>query len=140
MNTSQFQAGNLKNFIDVWQTATDDLDVLDWVAHCHIKFINNEPPIQTEMQRAIKFNEKELIIIDKEIEKLLAKGVLVHSQHEPGEFISPIFLRLKKNAIDYRMILNLKELNSFVEYEHFKMESLRSELGNWLNYDRILQR
>ena len=24
------------------------------------------------------------------------------------------------------MILNLKELNSFVEYEHFKMESLRS--------------
>ena len=24
------------------------------------------------------------------------------------------------------MVLNLKELNSFVEYEHFKMESLRS--------------
>ena len=125
MKTSQFQAGNLKNYIDVWQTATDDLNVLDWVAHCHIKFINNELPIQTEMQRAIKFNEKESIIIDEEIAKLLAKGVLVHSQHEPGEFISPIFLRLKKNAIDYIMILNLKELNSFVEYEHFKMESLR---------------
>ena len=79
MDTSRFQAGDLKNFIDVWKTATDDLDVLDWIAHCYIKFINNEPPIQTEMQRAIKFNEKESIIIDKEIEKLLAKSVLVHS-------------------------------------------------------------
>ena len=96
MKTSQFQAGNLKNFIDVWHTATDDLDVLDWVAHCHIKFINNEPPIQTEMQRAIKFNGKESIIIDKEIEKLLAKGVLVHSQHEPGDSYLLSFYGLRK--------------------------------------------
>ena len=96
MNTSQFQAGNLKNYIDVWQTATDDLDVLDWVAHCHIKFINNELPIQTEMQRAIKFNEKESIIIDKEIAKLLAKGVLVHSSMNQGSSYLLSFYGLRK--------------------------------------------
>ena len=125
----QFRAGNLKNCLDARQKATNDFDVLDWVAHCHIKFVNNVPPVQTKFPHAIKFNDKESVIIDKEIEKLLNKGVLIPSQHEIGEFISPIFLRLKKNGIDYRMILNLKELNSFVEYEHFKMESLRSVIG-----------
>ena len=42
------------------------------------------------------------------------------------EFISLIFLRLKKNGVDYRMILNLKELNKFVVYRHFKTDSLKS--------------
>ena len=36
-----------------------------------------------------------------------------------------IFLKLKKHGIDYRMILNLKELNKFVAYQHFKMDSLK---------------
>ena len=37
-----------------------------------------------------------------------------------------MFLRLKKNGVDYGMILNLKELNKFVVYRHFKMDSLKS--------------
>ena len=60
------------------------------------------------------------------MKSFLQKVFLSFPQHDPGEFISPIFLRLKKNSIDCRMVLNLKELNSFVEYENFKMESLRS--------------
>ena len=86
-------------------------------------------PVQTKFPHAIIFNDKESAIIDTEIAKLLNKGVLIPSQHEEGELISPIFLRLKKTGVDYRMILNLKELNSFVEYEHFKMDSLRSVIG-----------
>ena len=39
------------------------------------------------------------------------------------QVISSIFLRKKKNG-SYRMILNLEGLNEFIEYEHFKMESL----------------
>ena len=100
-NDSQFQAGNLKNCLTAWQQATDDLDVLDWVAHCRITFINNILPVQPKFPHAIKFNDKESAIIDKEIAKLLNKGVLIPSQHEEGEFISPIFLRLKKNGVDY---------------------------------------
>ena len=53
------------------------------------------------------------------------KGLL-WSQLLQGEILSPLFfLRLKKNGIDYRMILNLKELNKFVAYQHFKMDSLK---------------
>ena len=94
--------------------------MLDWVEHCHIEFIDNVPPIQYGGYRSIKFNDKESAILDAEIAKLLKKGVIVESVHSEGEFISPIFLRLKKNGIDYRMILNLKERNKFMVYQHFK--------------------
>ena len=44
-------------------------------------------------------------------------------QDEPGEFISSIFVRPKKDGTN-RMILNLKDLNQHVQYFHFKMETL----------------
>ena len=47
--------------------------------------------------------------------------------HEPGEFISTIFVRPKKDG-SYRSILNLKQLNNFVTNHHFKMESLQTAL------------
>ena len=104
---------------------TSDPDVLDWVEHCHIEFMDNAPPIQYGGCRSIKFNDKESAIIGAEIAKLLDKEVVVESAPSEGDFISPVFLRLKKNGIDYRMILNLKELNKFVAYQHFKMDSLK---------------
>jgi hypothetical protein len=56
--------------------------------------------------------------------KLLDKGVSVGSSHEPDEFISNIFLQKKDGT--YRMILNLKQLNEFIVYRHFKMDSLQA--------------
>ncbi|XP_068671158.1 uncharacterized protein [Montipora foliosa] len=53
-------------------------------------------------------------------------GVIVESPHSQGEFVSSIFVRLKKNGVDYRMILKLKELNKFIVYRHFKMDSLKT--------------
>ena len=40
------------------------------------------------------------------------------SDHDPGEFISPIFVRPKKDGTT-RMILNLQSLNEHVVYLHF---------------------
>ena len=51
--------------------------------------------------------------------------MIVGSSHEPDEFISNIFLRKKKDGT-YRMILNLKQLNEFIVYHHFKMDSLQA--------------
>ena len=47
---------------------------------------------------------------------------------EEGDFMSSIFTREKRDG-SYRMILNLKQLNKHIEYEHFKMESLQSVLN-----------
>ena len=43
---------------------------------------------------------------------------------EQGGFISNIFL-VPKDEERWRLILNLKSLNEFVAYEHFKMEDIR---------------
>ena len=44
------------------------------------------------------------------------------------QYISPIFTVSKKNKSEYRMILNLKELNEYIEPYHFKMETFESAL------------
>lgn len=116
----------MQQFVPAWQDITDDPEVLDWVEHCHLEFIDDISPVQEPDYKVIKFNDTESAIIDSEIVKLLNKGVIVESPHSQGEFVSSIFLRLKKNGVDYRMILNLKELNKFIVYRHFKMDSLKT--------------
>ena len=62
-----------------------------------------------------------------EIDKLLAKGVVILAAQVTGEFISTIFLRPKKDGT-HCTILNLKELNEFVTYHHFKMDTLEAAI------------
>ena len=72
-------------------------------------------------------------MVDEEIFKLLSKGTIEPSFHEEGEVISPIFIRPKKDG-SMRTIINLKFLNEFVAYKHFKLESL-SDVFNLMSQD-----
>ena len=54
-------------------------------------------------------------------------GVLKEVEHHPDEFLSPIFLVPKKDG-EYRMILNLKNLNESITYHHFKMDTFEIAL------------
>ena len=92
----------MQRFVPAWKEITSDPDDLDWVEHCQIEFMDNALPIQ--YGRSIKFNDKESAIIGAEIAKLLDKGVVVESAPSERDSISPIFLKLKKHGIDYRMI------------------------------------
>ena len=62
-------------------------------------------------------------IITQEVKKLLSKGAIVGCSRETGDFVSTVFTRQNKDGA-YRTILNLKYLNKFVQYQHFKIESL----------------
>ena len=108
----------MQQFVPAWKDITDDPEVLDWVEHCHLEFIDDVSPVKEPDYKVIKFNDTESVIIDSEIVKLLNKGVIVEAPHSQGEFVSSIFLRLNKNGVDYRMILNLKELNKSIVYRH----------------------
>ena len=59
--------------------------------------------------------------------KLLNKGVLEKTEYAEGDFLSTIFVQPKKDG-SYRMILNLKPLNEFVSYYHFKMDTIQTAL------------
>ena len=52
--------------------------------------------------------------------------MLIESSHErkQEEYLPTFFLRAKKDGT-HRLIFNLKKLNKFVPYQHFKMESLK---------------
>ena len=124
-----FEAGRLKSFSDDWKKITNDQNdqnILDIVQHCHIEFIEREHPVRSQCYMN-NFSYKEDWIIDQEIENLLEMKVIKEVEHHPNEFISPIFLVPKKNG-EYRLILNLKELNTNIVYHHFKMETFESAL------------
>ena len=89
-----------------------------------VKITFNEGVIPGQVNyRPSVFNSQQHSVVLQEIASLVSKGVLIESQHEPGEFISTIFLRPKSDG-SFRLILNLKELNESVEHHHFKMDTL----------------
>jgi len=116
-------AGRLQFFVEKWAELTSDKTILSYVTGCKIDFENY--PKQTFRPRSIPFGKNETAIIDSELATLQEKGVLKLSEKEPGEYISTIFTRPKKNG-SYRLILNLKKLNEDVDYFHFKMDTLHT--------------
>ena len=77
----------------------------------------------------IKFTKTERKFVRQEIRNLKEKEVLVEATHVAEEYISNIFLREKREPGKYRMILNLKHLNKFVDKKHFKMDTLQTTLA-----------
>lgn len=121
----KFEAGRLKYYSHEWEKITTDSNLLDIVKHCHIEFTDNIKPCQTHTPFQNIFNEKENDIIDKEIQNLLEIGAIKRAQNNKPIFLSTIFVRPKKNG-EFRVILNLKELNKFIPYRHFKMDTFES--------------
>ena len=85
----------------------------------------NQTPTQSKIPHKTHLGEEEFQIFNTEINKLLHKGVIVKANHSEGKFISDIVCRPKKDG-SHRLILNLKNLNHFVEYHHFKMETFQN--------------
>ena len=121
---TKFQAGQLRNFLPLGKTVTTDPTILQFVSGVKIEFQNNSLPTQQHKRPSV-FNTKQHAIVKAEIDKLLAKGVIIPAAQETGEFISTIFLRTKKDGT-HRTILNLKEI---VAYHHFKMDTLEATIS-----------
>ena len=77
---------------------------------------------------------------DHEIQQLILKHAIVPCAHDPEDhnsFMNNVFLVPKKDSNEFRMILNLKKFNCYIEKYKFKMETLNSMLdmvtqGLWL--------
>jgi len=119
--TKHFQSGQLPNHVDQWRALTSDPEILETVSGQRIEFTHT--PIQISPPFQPTWSSKEGQFIDSEVLALLQKGVIKQTTHEQNEFISTIFLRPKKDG-SYRMILNLKSLNQYVIYHHFKMDTV----------------
>lgn len=111
--------------IPIWKNYTSDQFILQCVTGCVIDFIS--VPTQSIPARELKFNTEEKMAVEGMIEQLEKEQAIVKCEHEEGEFINNVFLRRKRSSTNkYRMILNVKSLNTFVRYVHFKMDTLSS--------------
>lgn len=127
----EFEAGQIRHYINEWEKFTSDKNILQTVKGMKIDFeeINNyKKNVRTSRARPFHGNKEEKAAVNEEIKSLLTKGVIVESQHEDGEFISGIFARQKTDG-SYRVILNLKEFNKQTEHKKFKMETLKTALS-----------
>ena len=124
-----FKAGNLTSFLSNWRAITSDSESLDMITGTttDLKYL----PVQHGPLAIRAFSDTDSQI-ETEIAKLLNKGVIATTDWETGDFISPIFLREKKDG-SHRMILNIKSLNKSIVYPHFKMDNNKNNFICTLN-------
>ena len=118
------QGGQISNKIFQWRSLTSDRHILDIIKGDRIDFITI-PPINHYAINAIEVADETLV--QSELDKLLSKGIIKKTFHEPVEYVSPIFITYKSDG-GIRLILNLKNLNKSVEFIHFKMHTIRDVL------------
>lgn len=119
----RFIAGNIQFHAEAWRKVTQDPWVLNAVQGVEIPFTST--PYQTIEPREYKMAHAQKQLMDQELKLLRDKGVIQVSAEEEGQFISNIFSRPKPNN-RIRIIFDLNELNDFVEYQKFKMTSLKT--------------
>ena len=93
-----------------------------------IEFVD-EIPVSNRYSYQINLSKDDKLLVRKEIQNLLKKKIIVPTEPEEYEFISPIF-PVPKSDGEIRIILNLKELNSYVKFFHFKMDTIKTVLLN----------
>ena len=124
--SSQNLGGRLKHYVEFWHTITDDDFIIQCIKGVKLDFQNLSA--QSKPMPPINCSISEKVKIDGEIKKYIDSGIIKEIEHCKGEYVSQIFPRPKKNG-NVRIILNLRNLNEDIKYEHFKMESLDLALG-----------
>ena len=114
-------AGRLKFYLENWEKLTQDVNILSIVQVFKIPF--SQTPFQFGPPQLARVNQEERLQINSEIKEMLRKGAIQQVKSEPGEFLSNLFLVNKKDG-GHRPVINLKFLNSFIPYQHFKMEGM----------------
>ena len=116
-------AGRLKHFVGTWMKITQDPKILDIVKGYKIPF--HSKPFQSKIpsQPIVSRGGEELVKL--KVKGMLKKGAIRKVQPSKGKFVSNLFLVKKKDG-GQRPVINLKQLNAYISYCHFKMEGLQN--------------
>ena len=116
--------GRITHFYDNWEKITQDTWVLDAVTGHKLEF--TETPHQAYVPK-MHVTLEEAALIDLEVQALHQNNAIsrVSNQNScrTNQFVSPLFTVPKKGG-GHRPVINLKMLNQFIEYQHFKMEGI----------------
>ena len=116
-------AGRLRYFSERWRKITSDKYILKIISGYEIPF--SETPRQFHPPEQNKWSNNEFKILESEVKKLLEKNAIEKCNSSKNQFLSSFFLIPKPDGTK-KFILNLKNLNKFIDPSHFKIEDLRS--------------
>ena len=90
-------------------------------------------PFQQKIPNFTRKNRNQITFVDLELREMLRKGVIKRTQPAQGEFLS----KFEKKDGGYRPVINLRMLNQFIPFLHFKMEGLSQlkhiiQEGDWM--------
>ena len=111
-------AGRASLAIENWRLVTDDQWVLQTVLGYRIPFVHS--PVQHRAPPPIHLNCIETAALDEELRHMQASQA-IEPAHD-ARFLSTHFVTQKANG-KWRPIFNLKDLNAWLDTQHFKMES-----------------
>ena len=120
-----FLGGNISSCLDRWKSITSDRWVLETVQGYKIPFLKE--PLQ-QFPPSFQISRERVSALDTEIQLLLQKRaveIVPEQESQPKEFLSTLFVVPKKDG-GLRPVFNLRNLNSFLEPPHFKMEGIHT--------------
>ena len=121
-----FKAAGTKHCHKQWCSLTSDNYILQAVAGTLLEF--DAVPVQMSRPRPLPFAKYEVDIIDNIVDSFLDLGMIERTINTNDDFVSNVFIRNKKNG-SHRLILNLIKLNMFIEYHHFKMDTIETVIN-----------
>ena len=113
--------GRTSYFYDNWESINAASQVLNIISGYEIPFV--EEPYQYHHPITQANSDEEKILIEEEINNLLAKDAIEEIPMSELYYSSSMFLVTKKSG-GKRPVLNLKPLNKFVPNQTFKMEGI----------------
>ena len=120
-----FRAGKISECFDNWSQLTSDPFILDIVRGYDIEF--EDSPVQMHRPRPLVLNRNEDAALQSNLCEFSERGVIVPCASDCNHvcrFLSNLFVVPKRDD-SFRVIFNVKALNEFVQYHHFKMDTLR---------------
>ena len=127
----------LMHFVGQWEEISVDTYILEVVRSGYCLEFKELPPPTGVIHTSMPGSIEKVCVIEKEILTLLQKNAIekVPENEKSLGFYSTIFLTKKKSG-GLRPILNLSNLNLYLQRFHFRMETLRSiikslQQGEW---------
>lgn len=117
-----FVGGKIHSCSSQWRWLTKDEWIFNVLEGNVLEFYS--PPVQCSLPRPLFFPVVAQAGLDSALLGLLQRKVIEPCKdNESGGFYSNVFPVLKKDGTA-RVILNLRDLNPYIKYYHFKMDSI----------------
>src|SRR2546430_4671221 len=116
-------AGCLQNYTAQWLETCGKNWVTDIISHGYSPEWNQLPPLRKISLSYHNFDIKDLSSFQQEIQHLLSTGAIQEMDLQEPCFVSRLFMVPKKSG-DLRAVIDLRQLNQYIMYQHFKMEGL----------------